>query len=635
MFHRLDPNNLKISAKGFIIVFVPLLVTLCAMALAVVLLYQWYQLADSANRSRNIQAHANHLQELYFDATHTLVAYHLTRSRLFVAQYEESVRAVMPTLQELDKEARDETELRIVKNLQTTGARNLALLADTFRVIEENDRSEPSLVANSKLDQELEVSINQTTVAQVKELTNHEAELQKRYPYDEAKNRRSLAVVIILGIVGNVVFALLAALAFTKNITRRLQLVTQNAIMLSAGKPLNPLVSGADEISTLDRVFHQTADALRLAQRKETAIISNALDVICSIDAQGTFVTVSPSAQAIWGYAPDELVGMKLANLLPDSEKEITRSMFESLDTSNASARFDGRICCKNGHVADMHWSVQKSEEERSYFCIVQDISSRKEVERMKNDFIAMVSHDIRSPLTATRGFLEMLIDGVYGEVPDKAIVRARSAESSLGRLLALVNNILDLEKMESGRLNLEFSFISLNQIVEETVDSLQGFAEQQDVNLEFSADEEIEVEVDPHRLMQVVLNLVSNAIKFSPIGGRVSVAVTLNENGNGSEAGQEASQDGDTEYGAKPYAEVSVSDEGRGVPAEFKEKIFDRFQQVHDEDSRNQGGAGLGLSICKRIIELHGGAIGVDDAKIGSVFWFRIPLRQTSERED
>ena len=571
------------------------------------LLHESEQAAQRATRSKNIIAEADYLVKLYFDAAHSLLGFAFTRSGLFLLQYNQATEDIRPQLQALRHEVRDEQELKLLAPIERLGKQNLDLLAKLEDVLKENNRADEIKAADLTLKKQTESSMGEF-MAQMHRLIQYEREIQHTNPYGEESFRKTLEILLATGVVANIVLAFLLAFFFTSNVTKRLAVLTNNAFLLSADKPLTPIISGKDEIADLDRVFHRMAETLRLAQQKERAIITNAVDVICSIDWQGNFLTVSPSAKDIWGFAPEELIGMKFVQLLPDSDKKVTWQSLEALKEGVTIGRFENRLRRKDGSSGDMLWSVQRSDEDKSFFCIVQDISARKEIERMKQEFIAMVSHDIRSPLTGTTGFLEMLMDGVYGEISNRAKVRASSLQSGLTRLLSLVNNLLDLEKMGADKLSLNMASMSMTEIVISAVNALSGFAEQQDVKLKTAIAQDIEMLGDENRLTQVVLNLVSNAIKFSPTGGTVTVAVSI---------------------ASGTVIEVRVTDEGRGVPIEFKEKIFERFQQVRNEDSRNQGGAGLGLSICQKIVELHGGTIGVDSPAVGSCFWFKLPCKR------
>jgi signal transduction histidine kinase len=239
----------------------------------------------------------------------------------------------------------------------------------------------------------------------------------------------------------------------------------------------------------------------------------------------------------------------------------------------------------------------------------VLDVSERQEIQRMRQAFVSMVSHELRTPLTAVSGFLALLEMGAFGELPPTVTEQAGRAEANVGRLMKLITDLLDLEKMDSGTLNVSKDSCDLEDILRSTDEAARTFAESKGIQLEIqpkASDDGVDIYVDADRIVQVLVNLISNAVKFSPPEGVVSVSHKL---------------DGD-------MLEMRVTDQGRGVPAKYREIIFERFQQVEAADAKQKGGTGLGLAICKSIVEQHNGVIAVDSEEgQGSTFWFRIQI--------
>ena len=235
-----------------------------------------------------------------------------------------------------------------------------------------------------------------------------------------------------------------------------------------------------------------------------------------------------------------------------------------------------------------------------------RDISQRYALDHMKDEFISTVSHELRTPLTSIRGALGLLSAGLLGEVSEKATSLLRIAVANSDRLVRLINDILDLERMTSGRAPLAFRRIALEELVRQAIEAMQPMAEAEDVHLA-SDPMSVYIEADSDRLLQVMTNLLSNAIKFSPPRSTVRISTAR-------------ATDGVT---------VSVVDEGRGVPADKLESIFDRFQQVDASDSRQKGGTGLGLAICRTIVHQHGGRIWAEqNGSRGAIFRFFLPER-------
>jgi signal transduction histidine kinase len=231
----------------------------------------------------------------------------------------------------------------------------------------------------------------------------------------------------------------------------------------------------------------------------------------------------------------------------------------------------------------------------------------RAAVEKLKQEFLGMVTHDLRTPLTSVRAALTILGTGAYGQLNENGQETLEDADANVVRLINLINDLLDIDKLESGKFQLDIDEIALASVVQRSISAVEGYARQQQVEIVSAVDDTGLIYADGDRLVQVLVNLLSNAVKFSRAGQVVTLrAHPISEN----------------EY------QFAVIDEGRGVPPEVKDKIFRRFEQATIEDSKVLGGSGLGLAICKAIVEEHKGTIGVDSVVgKGSTFWFRIPI--------
>jgi len=221
--------------------------------------------------------------------------------------------------------------------------------------------------------------------------------------------------------------------------------------------------------------------------------------------------------------------------------------------------------------------------------------------EQTKAEFVSMISHDLRSPLTSLQFTLALAEKGAFGEINEKGKERFERADNTVQRLVKLINELLDIEKMEAGMLNMVTAPEDLDAIAKRAVDSVAALAEKKSISIETPASS-LKIDVEADRIVQVLVNLLSNAIKFSPEGSTISISASELPTG----------------------VKVSVVDQGRGIPKEMIKTIFDRFSQVDHADATTHGGSGLGLAICKAIIEGHGGIIGVDSHEgEGSQFWF------------
>lgn len=235
--------------------------------------------------------------------------------------------------------------------------------------------------------------------------------------------------------------------------------------------------------------------------------------------------------------------------------------------------------------------------------------TERKRLERLKDEFVSTVSHELRTPLTSIAGSLALLMDKAAGILSEPAARLVTIAHGNCQRLVRLVNDILDVEKLESGHAVFDFRRVEVRPLVEQTVESISGFAEGHGVKIRIEAASAVDqIRTDADRLAQVVTNLLSNAIKFSPPDGEVVVAVAKKEGAD--------------------FVRISVRDHGSGIPADFKSRIFEKFAQADATNARREGGTGLGLSIVKQIVDRLGGKVGFADAPDGgTIFHVELPI--------
>jgi PAS domain S-box-containing protein len=240
-----------------------------------------------------------------------------------------------------------------------------------------------------------------------------------------------------------------------------------------------------------------------------------------------------------------------------------------------------------------------------NYVGVQNDISARKEAERRVSEFYSVISHELRTPLTSIMGALSSIEDGSAGRLTPRMNKLLSIAMANSHRLMNLISEILDWKKIESGKFKLKKSIVAPRTIIESVINDLGPVAEYSSVHLHKEILSTDEITVDPERIRQVLTNLTTNAIKFSPTNGRVSLKV---------------------ERHSKDTTRFIVSDEGEGIPADQMSKLFINFQQLDSSDTRVKGGTGLGLAISKAIVELHGGHIGViSKPGKGASFWFDI----------
>jgi len=432
-------------------------------------------------------------------------------------------------------------------------------------------------------------------------------ELEKKnledHSQQEAELRKRLEMVLLAMFSITFALAILFVSIFVQTVGKRLTVLKDNAVRLASNQPLNPQLSAGDELASLDEVFHHMAAALSESAKKEQALIENAADTICSLTPQLKFVKVNSAAYSLFGVFPDELIGGSVLMQVAPKQREFAREQFEKSIGNTGPTKFDLAHINADDKIREATWSVRWSEEEKSLFCIARDMTEQRQAERMKADLVQMISHDIRSPLTAVSAFIDMIESGTLGALEGSGQKMATKAQNSTRQVLELVNDFLDLEKMSSGKLALNIQDIEVNTLFEEALSSV-AWASRRGVTV-VTEPCSYTVKADKRRIVQVIVNLTSNAVKFSEKNTTVKLW---------------AVQSGPMEV------EVRVTDQGRGIPADKIDRLFEKFEQVYASDSENNKGTGLGLSICKGIVAQHGGTIGATSVNgEGSTFWFKL----------
>ena len=348
----------------------------------------------------------------------------------------------------------------------------------------------------------------------------------------------------------------------------------------------------------------QSEEALRRSVATNRALLDAMPDLMFRVGADGVVVNSKEARDGSGGLLLKDVQGKHLDALLPPpiagevlqrvarALEDRTIQVFEyQLRTGSTVRDFEARIVVSG---------------EREALAIIRDISERKAADRLKNEFISTVSHELRTPLTSILGSLGLVTGGVAGEIPPQARAMLEIARSNSERLVRLINDILDTEKIESGRMVFNVVPMDLMPLVTNAVETNRTYGGQMGVSFELTdAVPGARVRADADRLTQVMTNLLSNAAKFSPRGDTVAVSV---------------SRRGES-------IRVAVSDHGPGIPLEFQERIFQRFAQADSSDTRQKGGTGLGLSISRAIVERLGGQIGFETAAgAGTTFYFDLP---------
>jgi PAS domain S-box-containing protein len=385
-----------------------------------------------------------------------------------------------------------------------------------------------------------------------------------------------------------------------------------------------PRTVGPDELEALSDLAQLAESELAtmelgraVAARREqgdliSAILLATVEGIVGFDLDGRIVFANPAAVALLGWSQDEMIGQIGHDLYHHSHPDGTPFPWEDCPTRRVVTH------AEIVHLDDVLWRrdgssfpceslsapLRRDGEVVGSVASFVDVSERREIDRMKDEFASVVGHELRTPLTSIRASLGLLQGSVFGELTDEASRLVETAVTNAARLERLINDILDLERLDSGTAPLELRPHSVRGLVAEAIGVVAPMAKDAGVRIELEPGDDSSALADRDRIIQALVNVLGNAVKFSARASTVAVGVER----------------------VKSEVVVRVGDSGRGIPFDRLEAIFERFAQVDASDARDRGGTGLGLAITRRIVEAHGGRIWATSAGHGSVFYFTLP---------
>jgi len=424
---------------------------------------------------------------------------------------------------------------------------------------------------------------------------------------------------LISGLAILFVIAGIVSYRIAKGITRPIEKMTRVAKQITNMNYESrvPAYSN-DEVGQLGQAINRMSESLQQQmariqenERRLQGVMENMISGIMMIDREERIVLLNPAGEDILGFSAQELLGKKYNEA--KQQYEFTKLIQECIETREPISDemifyYPAEMILEINLIPIAH----EDEEWSGVLVVLHDTTAVRRLERMRSEFVANVSHELKTPIAAVKGFAETLLAGALND-KDTAVSFLQIIFDESERLNRLIGDILELSKIESKRIPMHFSPIYMPEFLEKTVSVLRKEAEKKHIELSMFVDEDIYIEADEDRLRQILINLLSNGINYTQDGGKVKVRVEP----------LEMNADGDYER-----LRIIVSDTGIGIPKKDLPRIFERFYRVDKARSRSSGGTGLGLSIVKHLVELHKGTIRVDsEVGVGTKFTIELPV--------
>jgi PAS domain S-box-containing protein len=589
-------KSLSLEKKGFLLVAFPLICQIIFVIALIFPLHDLQKIISEESQSAEILAEVISLVNYSMNVVNFAVMETPIRSPSETISSKTGVMLFRKQLAKLQLAiGNDEIRKSNIERLAKSGNETLNLLQAMM-----SDVRYPGWTQN-RFKTAIEYTANDVLNAADSTL-EHEVSKKAELRANSESNWKILNTTVTVMLVLSVALAVLLAGLYVRDILIPLRHLGANCIKISKQEELLPTLKNNDEFSKIDEQLHQIISATRLQQAKEKSMVENTNDFICSVDKTGIVLRANGMSEILLQVAPLEIVGKNILDFVYLEDRTLAEKYLAQTAESDEGKTFEFRIA-RGDQAVDTRWSCLYNRQAEELFAVVHDIEEEKKIERLKQDFVDMVSHDLRSPLTSMLFSLDMIAEQSFSGLSEDGLNELNNAQRNLTKLLGFVNDLLDFQKLQHGKMQLNCELMDVNAWVNETVEMLKPMLDAKNLSVKVSGID-TNFSADPQKLGQVLMNLLSNAIRHTPNGGQIAI-------------GWDCSGEILTLY---------VTDQGPGVPLEFQEKIFEAFEQT-PESTKKAEGTGLGLAICKLICQAHGGSIWVESFNgKGSKFSIKIP---------
>ncbi len=579
----------------------------------------WHLLNETEKESRReesykeISAESSRLLQVIFDTGDAAGKFSLHQQRSDLNRYEASRAEIPKILNWLKEQLKDSpSEIEILNEIDKDVQLGLNVLAEIKQAGQEGDEETAQRIGYFAM-RRLQPRIDSLCRGQIAFQKLQRDKIAKM-PAELKKRRDATKQLLVAGLGFNILGAIILGMFFIRSITSRLKEITDNSERLGRKEKLRPPMQGGDEIAQLDRTFHEMADSLRgeeellRASEQQVKSMIEQMPVGLLVTKNTGIEFANPMAEQLFKYSREELVSKSLGDLFAansDTDSDAASSLANWLEERALDHVVELKAFKSSGEEFPVEFSMSDVSLGRASrrLAMVLDVTERFEIQKLRREFVAMVSHELRTPLNSVSGFLQLLPLGVFGDLRPEALTQVEYAEKNIDNLIGLINDLLDLEKMEAGKMDLAKTTSILEDILDESINDITDAANEREISPYFEGCE-VEVKGDADRLRQCFTKILSFLISFTPAGASINISAFKEPGGS---------------------ITITASSPLLTIPQDVLSTIFERFQQLDLPGGR--GSTGLGLPLAKTIIEQHDGALQIrSSTSEGTTFLIHLP---------
>lgn len=460
-------SRLSLLQKGLLLIAVPLICEIALVAWITSVMMIGDKQAREADQFVDRVSAIDEIGQCYLQGGFTLIIYGLTHS----PKLKEEVDSTFSRTDELfaklkrDIKVNDEKGAAQLKEIIDVGKRGKAAIHTLQEELETSSITNLKILDSNNSHRFEFLALIEDANDKLSALAETQREGRRAATATMDKSEDQVKLIMLAGVILNLVIGVFLALVYRQNLVIRLERVAANCDALALEQPLAPVLAGDDEIAELDHVFHNMAAELTEAARRERAVVEDAVDVIATIDAAGKVLTANRATDALWGKSRSDLIGDSIFQLVAADEKE---TLSQNLSCSQDEVRtFDLTMLSANSQPVFTRWTVSHSSDSSINYCVIHDISAEREIERLKNYFVSMVTHDLRTPLTSVNNMLSLMQETVYGELDKPTEKTVEEARGKCLQIVKMVSDFLDLEKINSGAFPLTPATVDLSSLLD------------------------------------------------------------------------------------------------------------------------------------------------------------------------